>query len=160
MKCEHLGCTGICGIASSLANKLVFPSLAQCEYCTQKATPSQDINKVTVSLALAVKPCNRNEILARYQHLLVDTSLQAQQREHWRLIHTTQMNAESFKVWIDGIPNKCDCRKSVDSLLEINPPRFNDWWRWGWEFHNAVNRKLKKAEVVWEEAAKLWNWKQ
>jgi hypothetical protein len=139
---------------------MVFPTQTQCDYCTKKATPSQDINKVTVSLALSVKPSNREEILARHRHLLADPSLQEKQRNHWRQLHTTQMDGMQFLDWLNGVPNQCDCRKEFDALVEVNPPRFDDWTRWTWEIHNAVNAKLNKPEVTWDDAAKLWNWNQ
>jgi hypothetical protein len=157
MICKHFD-NGICGVATELADASVFPSQSHCDYCTQKAFPPQDINKVTVSLALSVKPSNREEILARHRHLLVDTDLLKRQQEHWAKLHTTQMDATQFAVWLDGIPKQCDCRKSVDALLKTKPPRFNDWWKWGWEFHNSINRKLNKTEITWDDAAKLWNW--
>ena len=158
MICQHFGCTGTCKIASALANSMVFPTRSQCDYCTQKATPSQDINRVTVSLALSVKPSNREETLALHRHLLADPGLQEKQRNHWRQLHTTQMDAMQFLDWLNSIPNQCDCRKAFDTLLEINPPRFYDWQRWTWEIHNAVNVKLNKPEVTWDDATKLWNW--
>ena len=158
MICQHLGCTGTCKIASSLANRMVFPTQSQCDYCTKKATPPQDINKVTVSLALSVKPSNREEILARHRHLLADPILQEKQRNHWRHLHTSQVDGMQFLDWLNEIPNQCDCRKAFDALLETNPPRFDDWQRWTWEIHNAVNVKLNKPEVTWDDAAKLWNW--
>jgi len=159
MTCKHFD-NGVCIVATAIANASIFPSQSHCDYCTQKAFPPQDINKVTVSLALSVKPSNREEILALHRHLLADTDLQEKQRQHWRQLHTTPMDATQFASWLDGIPNQCDCRKSFDALLNINPPRFDDWQRWTWEIHNAVNAKLNKTEITWDDAAKLWNWNQ
>lgn len=43
---------GMCVVASQLAGKRCVPTLSQCEYCTNVATPSQGINRVTLSIAV------------------------------------------------------------------------------------------------------------
>ena len=68
------------------------------------------------------------------------------------------MDAMQFLDWLNSIPNQCDCRKEFEALLQTNPPRFYDWRRWTWEIHNAVNAKLHKPEVTWDDATELWNW--
>ena len=154
--CMHLQ-DGSCLVASNLAEADIKPLPSQCDYCTQHATPSQSINLVTVSLAYKASPSKRAKLLRTYRHIL-SPDVVAMQQEHWRLLHTSKMDAKSFSIWLDGIPKQCDCRKSIESILESNPPRFDDWWRWGWEFHNAINAKLNKPEIIWDDASRLWNW--
>lgn len=155
MTCKHLQ-NGVCLVASKLAEVDVRPLLSQCEYCTQKALPPQDINKITVSIAFKANAAKRSELFRKHKSILAP-DLVAQQREHWRKIHTTQMDEDSFKKWLTALP-KCDCLEAFLAILKINPPRFDDWFMWTWEIHNAVNAKLSKPEVTWDDAAKLWNW--
>lgn len=80
------------------------------------------------------------------------------QREHWLKLHTTLMDSSMFAEWVDAIPGCSTCRRDFRKLLESNLPRFDDWQRWTWEAHNAVNAKLGKPEIEWNEACNLWNW--
>jgi hypothetical protein len=117
INCEHFS-NGVCLVATKLANKDVLPILSQCEYCTQKATPSQDVNKVTVSLALSVNPDNREDILKHYRYLLADGGLLRRQQEHWEMIHTVVMSELLFALWRKSIPNECKCGDSFDLLVK------------------------------------------
>lgn len=87
-------------------------------------------------------------------------NLAMRHREHWSKLHTTRFTPEEFEAWILAIPGCSTCRRDFRKLLEINPPRFDDWQRWTWEVHNAVNAKLGKPEIEWNEACNLWNWNQ
>lgn len=72
------------------------------------------------------------------------------------------MSEQQLNEWIDTIPGyedlTCNCQKGIYRHIEANPPRFNDWQRWTWEIHNAVNFKLGKPEIDWGEACQQWNW--
>jgi hypothetical protein len=81
-----------------------------------------------------------------------------QQRQHWATLHTTQMNEIAFKVWCESIPGECMCSAGFRKIVEANPPRLDDWQRWTFEAHNAVNVKLGKPEIPWEKACELWGW--
>jgi hypothetical protein len=63
-----------------------------------------------------------------------------------------------FAEWVDAIPGCATCKRDFLELIKINTPRFDDWQRWTWEVHNAVNAKLGKPEIDWNEACNLWNW--
>ena len=156
--CIHLE-DNICEIASMLAGVTVATTENACKYCSFKATPLRDVNKVTVSLAYKANPAKRADLIKNYKHLLTQ-DIVLRQREHWRKLHTSEMDAMKFSVWLKEIPNQCNCGESFNSLLETNPPRFDDWHRWTWEIHNAVNRKLGKLEVTWDDAVKIWGWSQ
>jgi hypothetical protein len=80
------------------------------------------------------------------------------QREHWRKLHEQQLYETTFEEWVASIPGCFTCQHDFRKLLEINPPRFDDWQRWTWEAHNAVNAKLGKPEIDWNQACNLWNW--
>ncbi|MFN7891383.1 MAG: hypothetical protein ACK5OC_13915 [Pirellula sp.] len=78
MICEHLN-NGVCAIATRLAGNDVLPILSQCEYCTEKANPSQSINKVTVSLAISgtTDMATKAHVMKSYGHLLTKVSVEA-----------------------------------------------------------------------------------
>jgi hypothetical protein len=78
------------------------------------------------------------------------------QREHWAKLHTTLMDSAMFAEWVDAIPGCATCKRDFLELIKINPPRFDDWWKWGWEIHNAVNRKLGKPELTWDYFQVIW----
>lgn len=76
MKCKHL-CSDVCDIARKLLvgygiDAAPRPHVSACAFCTNRASPPQQINEVTVSLALttAQDPTARRGIfLAHKQHL-------------------------------------------------------------------------------------------
>jgi hypothetical protein len=80
------------------------------------------------------------------------------QRDHWQKLHTTQFTPEEFEAWIRAIPGCSTCQRDFRKLIETNSPRFNDWNRWTWEIHNAVNVKIGKPELTWLEACQQWGW--
>jgi hypothetical protein len=83
-------------------------------------------------------------------------------RNHWAKLHQNTMTESELNHWIDTIPGyedlSCDCQKEIYKLLETNPPRFDDWQRWSWEIHNAVNLKINKPILTYSDACKLWAW--
>ena len=61
-----------------------------------------------------------------------------------------------------------DCRKHWKELLAQSPPDFEAWSaspdgktsyaRWTWTIHNAINAKLNKPQISWEQAVLLHAW--
>jgi hypothetical protein len=90
---------------------------------------------------------------------LISYGITSQQRNHWKKLHTTRFTPQEFEAWIASIPGCSTCQRDFRKLIETNTPRFDDWQRWTWEVHNAVNAKLGKPEIEWNEACELWNWK-
>lgn len=80
------------------------------------------------------------------------------QQDHWKKLHTETFDAEKFEKWIERIPGCSTCRDNFRKLIESNPPRYDDWCRWTWEIHNAVNAKLGKPKLSWGVACDLWGW--
>jgi len=79
-------------------------------------------------------------------------------RDIWKEIHTKQ---DPDEVWfgnlLSRVPNgDCGCFAWLSGYIKTNPPRFNDWFVWTWELHNAVNRKLNKPEITLDEAKAIW----
>lgn len=82
-------------------------------------------------------------------------------REAWRRLHTElQPTSEWFEQeWKPLIPQSCGCSASANKLLEQCPPRFEsreEFFAWSVEYHNAVNRKLRKPEISLDEALAIW----
>lgn len=98
---------------------------------------------------------NRTErvMIAKIPHIQLD-----QQRDHWRKLHTTIFTPQEFELWIQAIPGCSSCQRDFRRLIENNAPRFDDWHKWTWEIHNAVNEKLGKQLIAWTDAIQLWNW--
>lgn len=82
----------------------------------------------------------------------------AEQRAHWEKLHRTRMNAEQFAHWCVTVPGACECQSNLRRILEKLPPRYEEWDRFSWELHNAVNHHLLKPELSWQEACQLWGW--
>jgi len=80
------------------------------------------------------------------------------QREHWKKLHTNRFTPEQLEVWIQGIPGCSSCQRDFRKLIKEMPPRFDDWHRWTFEIHNAVNTKIGKPEFTWLEACQQWGW--
>jgi hypothetical protein len=108
------------------------------------------------SIASTVLSVKRIQLTPMIQ--LQREQLLIRQREHWRKLHTTRFTPEEFEAWIRSIPGCSSCQRDFRKLLETHPPRFNDWWQWTWEIHNAVNAKLGKSALPWQEACNLYSW--
>jgi hypothetical protein len=85
-------------------------------------------------------------------------NLAQRQQDHWKKLHTETFDAEKFEKWIERIPGCSTCRDNFRKLIESNPPRYDDWCRWTWEIHNAVNAQLGKPKLSWGVACDLWGW--
>ena len=76
----------------------------------------------------------------------------------WREIHTKQ---DPTQEWWDSIVKKvssyfCSCGDFLRDYVATNQPRFDDWFAYSWELHNAVNEKLGKPQLPIEEAKAIW----
>lgn len=78
----------------------------------------------------------------------------------WAELHTkTDPTLEWFEDWISRLPSVgCDCQTWLKKYLKSNPPRFDDWFDWTWQLHNAVNAKpkLQKPIVSLDDARACW----
>jgi hypothetical protein len=73
---------------------------------------------------------------------------------HWETLHTVRNPTPSwFANWESKIP--CGACKENYKKLRIEP-RYDDWFRFTVELHNAVNAKLEKPRVEIDEAYRLW----
>ena len=81
-------------------------------------------------------------------------------RELWTELHLKiNPTKEWFASWLKRVPSYgCKCADEFGAIINTNPPRFDDWFRWTWEAHNAVNAKLGKPEIPWQKACELWGY--
>jgi hypothetical protein len=77
----------------------------------------------------------------------------------WRDTHTKiNPTAKWFSGWMNSIPNiKCGCLEWLKDYIASHEPRFDDWPRYSWELHNAVNAKLERLHFSWEEFIAKWD---
>lgn len=78
-------------------------------------------------------------------------SISSKQSQHWDKLHRSKFTPQEFESWVGSIPGCSACRRDFRKLIETKSPRFDDWRRWTWEIHNAVNAKLSKPDFTWEE---------
>lgn len=96
------------------------------------------------------------ESLKHVPFIATSPAINQRQRDHWKKLHTENFDAEKFEKWIERIPGCSTCRDNFRKLIESNPPRFDDWFKWTWEIHNAVNAKIGKPIMDWDAACELW----
>jgi hypothetical protein len=67
----------------------------------------------------------------------------------WDELHDKQdPTPEWFADWVNRVPQaSCGCQRWLAEYLKTNPPRYNDWYSWTVELHNAVNVKINKP--IW-----------
>lgn len=106
-----------------------------------------------VSQVLSIKRIQLTAFGPEYREKLLE-----RQRDHWRKLHTTLFTPQEFELWIQAIPGCSSCQRDFRRLIQNNPPRFDDWHKWTWEIHNAVNEKLGKQLIAWTDAIQLWGW--
>ena len=89
---------------------------------------------------------------------------------YWSALHkigAQATNDEGKKFFMDYIKFirthfPCsDCKNHINEYVNANPiePYLKDadgCFNWTWKFHNTVNRRLKKREVPFEEAVKIY----
>jgi len=78
--------------------------------------------------------------------------------ELWAELHTTENpTPEWFADWVAKVKQLvCNCGGKLDGLLDANPPRYDDWFCWSVELHNAVNVTLNRSEWTIQEAEAVW----
>ena len=94
----------------------------------------------------------------------------------WAFIHTITVinypNKDSNKIHhqriipnLQGILNVIPCdackkmyQKHLDFILYLDLHEPLVLFRWSIDLHNAVNNKLTKSEMSYEEAKKVWLW--
>ena len=78
----------------------------------------------------------------------------------WSKLHAyTGCDPQWLDIWQYLIPARCDCKDGYQQILGELPPDFTTpeaFFRWGVALHNAVNRKLGKPELTYEEALSIW----
>jgi hypothetical protein len=75
----------------------------------------------------------------------------------WAELHTAErLSLEWFNEWLSRIPGYCGCVAHFLEILAANPVRFDDFFAWSVEVHNAVNAYLGKPIFSLEEALQRW----
>lgn len=79
----------------------------------------------------------------------------------WSLLHIKEnYDPDWFSQWVARVPSLgCDCRVDFEKILEVLPPVYessNDQFFRGIDWHNAVNQKLSRAEISYDQALTLW----
>lgn len=65
----------------------------------------------------------------------------------WLEIHAKQdPTPEWFADWCKRVPKTCGCDIWLKAYLEKNPPRYDDWFVFSVELHNAVAAKLDREQ--------------
>ena len=76
---------------------------------------------------------------------------------HWKEWHKqTEPTPSWIDDWLNQIPGGCGCGAEFRDWVLKNSPRFDDWFAYSVEGHNAVNRKLGKPELSLDEAKAIW----
>ena len=79
---------------------------------------------------------------------------------HWNELHAMQNDPVKLADWESRIPNyECKCREGYELFKATDPPDFSSpmsFFHWSIRIHNAVNRKLGKAELTLGQALTLW----
>lgn len=92
-------------------------------------------------------------------------------REHWKKLHIFAVqNLDQWSInkakdfllqWEKDIPiGSCGCKSGWETIKECmdSPTKYDNaesFFRWSVEAHNAVNKKLNKTIVSYEEACKI-----
>ena len=71
----------------------------------------------------------------------------------WQELHTKQdATPEWFADWVARVPSfGCGCQSWLAEYLVGHPPRYEDFYEWSVECHDAVNAKLGKPD--WDHVA-------
>ena len=70
----------------------------------------------------------------------------------WLELHTEVRTKEQFSIWLTKVPAiNCECLAWLKDYLAKCPPPDGDLAEYGFLLHQAVNRKLGKAEFTWAE---------
>jgi len=84
----------------------------------------------------------------------------------WRNLHVAalqwdgKVQSQASLLVKVGMNIPCgECRSFWSTRLRENPPpktNADDFFRWTWEAHNAVNKKLGKPEISFEDALEMY----
>lgn len=86
----------------------------------------------------------------------------------WRELHMRALKYEGtndthfITVWSGKIPRytgfKCRCKEFWEKWRLLNPPTFTKekYFNWTVDAHNAVNKKLGKSTLTYDEALKIY----
>jgi hypothetical protein len=99
-----------------------------------------------------------------------DNSLAAAGRQLWAELHRRALSYQGDEwdehPWIACFARRVPCGTCRDEwrqLIQELPPDLTDresYFRWTVRAHNAVNAKLGKPILSFEEATRLWGWDQ
>lgn len=87
----------------------------------------------------------------------------------WSAFHARPLDytgdAPAELAWLttfaNSLPGGCACKADWRALVAAHPPDLSSaeaYARWGWSMHEAVNAKLSKSPVTWEDARRTWGW--
>ncbi len=79
-------------------------------------------------------------------------------RELWKELHEKRdPDQDWFDSWRARIPAfGCKCVEEFTAILERIPVRFDDWFSWTNEVHNAVNANIQRRVMLLREAMRIW----
>jgi glycosyltransferase involved in cell wall biosynthesis len=80
----------------------------------------------------------------------------------WNELHArSNPTKEWFADWVSRVPNiTCGCREWLLKYITDHPPEFDNWPRWTFNLHNAVNAKKESQLYTWEQYQAKWlRWK-
>jgi hypothetical protein len=79
--------------------------------------------------------------------------------ELWRDLFTVVKTQGELFAWESRIPKyDCPCSSFYSNWKSINMPTFPLSNRWKYNLKSAVNAKLNKPNLSWQEACQVWGW--
>lgn len=81
-------------------------------------------------------------------------------RKAWDVLHSMETATVSdIARWIKNhVPSYgCGCASFAVKYLQENPPPSGSIFKWGWEFHCAVDAKVGDTPMSFDEACTRWN---
>ncbi len=95
-----------------------------------------------------------SETAYEYSHPVIDYSAF---HRHWQELHSEKTPTPKwFSDWIARTPPNCGCGEGIAAIIKRLPPRFDDWFSYSVDLHNAVNAKLGKQLITVEDARSIW----
>ncbi len=92
MVCKKL-VNNVCTVASELAETDATPTPEQCRFCSEAAIPKQNINVVTISLAIAkANVLKKNELIEEYKRSLSQTGILHDLKNDLKRTHTESLH--------------------------------------------------------------------
>ena len=59
--------------------------------------------------------------------------------------------------WVKSLPFEgCPCEQHLKDFIRLNPPDWNDFFKWSVDLHNAVNARIGRLTIDVEMAKKMW----